>query len=70
MNPRLLSVCIGAIAASTALAAEADKRFDTFPTYSGDDLELLVDGSGTHFFSSSLAQHNKFKSTAARNRGE
>ena len=27
MNPRLLSVCIGAIAASTALAAEADKRF-------------------------------------------
>ena len=28
------------------------------------------DGSGTHFFSSSLAQHNKFKSTAARNRGE
>lgn len=49
MNPRLLSVCIGAIAASTALAAEADKRFDTFPTYSGDDLELLVDASGTHF---------------------
>ena len=28
------------------------------------------DGSGTHFFARTLSQHNKFKSTAARNRGE
>jgi len=28
------------------------------------------DGSGTHFFSSTLSQHNSYKSTAAQNRGE
>lgn len=28
------------------------------------------DGSGTHFFSKSLSEHNRYKSTAARNRGE
>lgn len=28
------------------------------------------DGSGTHFFSTTLAQHNSYKSTAAENRGE
>ena len=28
------------------------------------------DGSGTHFFSSTLSDHNKFKDVAAKNRGE
>lgn len=28
------------------------------------------DGSMTHFFSSTLADHNKYKDVAARNRGE
>lgn len=28
------------------------------------------DGSGTHFFSSNLADHNKYKDVAAKNRGE
>lgn len=28
------------------------------------------DGSGTHFFSASLEQHNSYKGTAAKNRGE
>ncbi len=28
------------------------------------------DGSGTHFFARSLSEHNRYKSTAARNRGE
>ena len=28
------------------------------------------DGSGTHFFSSTLTDHNKFKDVAAKNRGE
>lgn len=28
------------------------------------------DGSMTHFFSSTLAEHNKYKDVAAKNRGE
>lgn len=28
------------------------------------------DGSGTHFFAKSLSEHNRYKSTAAKNRGE
>lgn len=35
----------------TALAAQSrfDEQFVSYPTYSGNDLELLVDNSGTHF---------------------
>lgn len=35
----------------TAVAAQSrfDKQFVSYPTYSGNDLELLVDNSGTHF---------------------
>lgn len=49
MNPRILSACVGALAASAALAADPDARFADFPTYDGDDLELRVDSRGTHF---------------------
>ena len=38
---------------SSAIPAFAQSKFDeqfvSYPTYSGDDLELLVDNSGTHF---------------------
>ncbi len=35
----------------TAVAAQSrfDEQFVSYPTYSGNDLELLVDNSGTHF---------------------
>ncbi len=50
MKHRLISACIGALAASTqALSAATDARFADFPAYDGADLELCVDGRGTHF---------------------
>ena len=46
-----LSMAIVSVAgASPAMAQSAyDAQFITFPTYNGDDLELTVDNSGTHF---------------------
>ncbi len=49
MKHRLFTACIGAMAATIAMAAESDARFASFPAYEGSDLELLVDSSGTHF---------------------
>ncbi|MDE6269512.1 MAG: type I pullulanase, partial [Muribaculaceae bacterium] len=49
MKPRIISACIGALAASAIASAAANAAYDSYPTYSGDDLELLVDNSGTHF---------------------
>ena len=49
MKHRLFTACIGAMAATIAMAAESDARFALFPAYEGSDLELLVDSSGTHF---------------------
>ena len=34
---------------SIAAQSQYDAQFIEYPTYSGDDLELLVDNSGTHF---------------------
>ncbi|MDE6340868.1 MAG: type I pullulanase [Muribaculaceae bacterium] len=34
---------------TTRAASTYDARFEQYPTYSGDDLELKVDSSGTHF---------------------
>ncbi|MDE6498905.1 MAG: type I pullulanase [Muribaculaceae bacterium] len=48
MKHRILTACISALAATAAWAAQ-EARFDTFPTYDGDDLELKVDAAGTHF---------------------
>ncbi|MDE6109927.1 MAG: type I pullulanase, partial [Muribaculaceae bacterium] len=48
MKHRIISACIGALAATAAWAAQ-EARYDSFPTYDGDDLELKVDASGTHF---------------------
>lgn len=46
-----LSMAIVSVAgASPAMAQSAyDAQFITYPTYNGDDLELTVDNSGTHF---------------------
>lgn len=50
MKHSLITACIGALAATAALAATpADSRFASWPAYSADDLELRVDASGTHF---------------------
>ena len=40
----------GSIMTTGALAqSKYDERFATYPTYDGDDLEVFVDGAGTHF---------------------
>lgn len=44
-----LSVALLAGAAAPIYAERYDARFDSYPTYSGSDLELAVDNSGTHF---------------------
>lgn len=49
MKKRFFSACLGALAAGTIAAASSDARFADFPAYSGSDLELRVDASGTHF---------------------
>lgn len=48
MKHRIITACIGALAATAAWAAQ-EARFDSFPTYDGNDLELSVDSTGTHF---------------------
>ncbi len=48
MKHRIITACIGALAATAAWAAK-EARFDSFPVYDGDDLELVVDARGTHF---------------------
>ena len=40
---------LGLAAPLTLAQADTDSRFDSWPSYSGDDLELKVDASGTHF---------------------
>lgn len=49
MKHPLITACIGALAATAAIAAPADEPFASWPAYDGDDLELRVDASGTHF---------------------
>lgn len=56
MNLNLMTLCKGTILATAALwggnnasAANSDARFEEFATYNGNDLELAVDASGTHF---------------------
>lgn len=49
----LMATSLIATAAALATPAQVQSRFDEqftlYPAYSGDDLELLVDNSGTHF---------------------
>ncbi len=35
--------------AGSVFAQQMDEQYNAWPTYSGDDLELLVDNNGTHF---------------------
>ncbi len=52
---RILRPALGLVMAAAALAPAAnaqtdmDTRYASWPTYNGDDLELKVDASGTHF---------------------
>jgi len=48
MKNGIITACLGALAA-TAAASASDTRFASLPTYDGDDLEMTVDASGTHF---------------------
>ena len=34
---------------STSMRSDYDRQFENYPTYNGDDLELTVDSTGTHF---------------------
>lgn len=44
-------MALSAVALPVTVSAQSayDARFNDYPTYSGDDLELTVDNSGTHF---------------------
>ena len=37
------------LSATSFAQTTMDERYDTWPVYSGDDLELAVDNAGTHF---------------------
>lgn len=43
-----MALCLGAGAAASA-QSPADAKYLTFPTYAGEDLELTVNSSGTHW---------------------
>lgn len=49
--PKIMATALSlALMAGSAQASTGfDARFDSYPTYSGSDLELVVDASGTHF---------------------
>lgn len=54
MKHKLLATAVITLAACSSIVTMAqnnnpDARFDSFPVYSGDDLELKVDNAGTHF---------------------
>lgn len=46
-----MSIAALALAMGSAITAQTnpDSRYDTWPVYTGNDLELTVDASGTHF---------------------
>ncbi len=45
----LMALSAVALPATVSAQSAYDARFNDYPTYSGDDLELIVDDSGTHF---------------------
>ena len=50
MHQRSIYLTMLALSASVATKAEnPDAVFQTYPTYSGEDLELTVDSKGTHW---------------------
>ncbi len=54
MKINLMKLCSGsiiatALACSNATTSHPDDRFAEFPSYNGDDLELVVNDNGTHF---------------------
>lgn len=50
-NAMSLVLSLGAVASATPAYArsEFDRQFESYPLYNGDDLELEVNNSGTHF---------------------
>ena len=49
LSAALLMAGIGAATAPIQARSTYDQQFADYPTYNGEDLELTVDASGTHF---------------------
>ncbi len=49
ITPVLTSIIIGCGSMTAAQITDPDSKFGSFPSYSGEDLELSVDSNGTHW---------------------
>lgn len=49
LTTALLLTGVAALNNPASAGSTYDRQFDSYPTYNGDDLELTVDKSGTHF---------------------
>lgn len=49
MNAAFIGAALFASSAPATAQSKFDEQFVSYPTYSGDDLELAVDNTGTHF---------------------
>ncbi len=45
----LMAGAVSSCQKATSMRSEYDRQFEDYPTYNGDDLELTVDTTGTHF---------------------
>ncbi len=49
LSAALLMSGMGQLCPTASAQSAYDQQFESYPTYNGDDLELKVDASGTHF---------------------